>query len=234
MKAKQFIYGDYRYDYILLKLPRKSLSLTVYPDKRIVLKCPPQASSERVEQFLKKKWLWLRRQLRYFDRFELQTTTKEYVAGESFRYLGRQYKLVVRSAKSESVHLERGRLVLKTSKATRNASHNKKLLERWFRERAEKVLTQQFHKVSVQFKQGAAQRFRICKMKTRWGSCSKRGTISLNENLIQAPRYAIDYVIMHELCHLVVHNHSAKFYRLLDSVMVDWKARQHRLQRISV
>lgn len=71
-------------------------------------------------------------------------------------------------------------------------------------------------------------------MRTRWGSCSKKGNITLNFKLIQAPSYCIDYVIMHELCHLIEHNHSSRYYRILDRMMPDWKRGRKRLEKIVI
>jgi predicted metal-dependent hydrolase len=74
----------------------------------------------------------------------------------------------------------------------------------------------------------------VRKMARRWGSCTKRGTITLNVDLIKVPRTFIDYVIVHELCHLRVHSHSPAFYRLLTRAMPDWRQRKERLGLIAI
>ena len=94
-----FTYGKYKYNYELLKLDRKTLSLSVLPDRSIIVRCPQNAQPKRIEDFLKKKWMWLEEQLNYFKKYQSIQNKKEYVSGESFLYLGRQYKLVVKNAK---------------------------------------------------------------------------------------------------------------------------------------
>ena len=74
----------------------------------------------------------------------------------------------------------------------------------------------------------------VRRMKTRWGSCSKKGQILLNTDLVQAPIACIDYVIVHELCHLIVPNHSPRFYSLLDQSMPDWRARKLKLEKCAI
>ncbi|MFH1847585.1 MAG: YgjP-like metallopeptidase domain-containing protein, partial [Candidatus Omnitrophota bacterium] len=102
---REFIYGQYKYKYEFLRQERKTLSLTVCPDMGIILRCPLHADDDRVDAFLKKKWKWLNKQLQFFKQFQKKSYNKEYVSGEGFIYLGRQYKLIVRRAKENDVTL---------------------------------------------------------------------------------------------------------------------------------
>jgi len=114
MKIKKFVFGKYEYDYALIREDRKSLSLTVRPDLSIILKAPESASQERIQAFLRKKWLWLEKQLKYFKKYQIKIYEKEYVSGESFLYLGKQYKLKVIRSKDEGVNIAKGVMQLKT------------------------------------------------------------------------------------------------------------------------
>ena len=232
MITNKFIYGDYTYAYGLIRQERKTLSLTVYPDKKIVLKCPPAAKQDRIHEFLKRKYSWLNKQIRFFDRVKRPAGKKEYISGESFLYLGRQYKLMVRPGPENNVTLTKDKLWVFTAPNGPIGKQSQKLLEVWYQQRAAKVLKERFEAVLAVFKCPDAPRLKIRTMKTRWGSCSKKGAITLNPKLIQTPSYCIDYVIMHELCHLIEHNHSPQYYKLLDRMMPDWQSRKKRLETI--
>ena len=103
MKNKTFQYGKYRYTYKEIKEDRKTLSLSVHPDMSVFLKVPVTVSTEKIESFLKRKWMWLEKQLRYFEQYQREKYKKEYVSGESFLYLGRQYKLQVEKSKRDEL-----------------------------------------------------------------------------------------------------------------------------------
>src|SRR5208282_264589 len=107
------------------------------------------------------------------------------------------------------------------------------LVTGWFRSRANAVFTEVFETSKVKAARYgiAADSFSIRRMKNRWGSCNHNGNILLNPELILAPLMCIEYVIVHELCHLKEHNHSSKFYRLLDRMMPEWQQRRERLNR---
>lgn len=109
------------------------------------------------------------------------------------------------------------------------------MLEGWYRQRAEKVFQERLDVCQARAKRESitATGLTIRKMKTRWGSCSKTGRILLNLELMQAPKECIDYVIMHELCHLKEHHHGPKFWQLLKKLMPDYESRKKRLDLIA-
>ncbi len=225
-----FIYGKYQYDYQLLRLDRKTLSLTVLPDLSIVVRSPLQAQQERVELFLRKKWLWLEEQIRYFKKYHFRKSNKEYVSGESFLYLGRQYKLVVRAAKADTVSLSKGVLVCNTTDSVKNNASTKKQLDKWYMDKAKLVFNERYDEVFKKFAYTNKPRLVIKKMDRRWGSFVRGKSIILNPLLIRASKDCIDYVITHELCHIKYRNHTKVFYKLLSVKYPKWEAVKEKLE----
>lgn len=229
---KEFIFGTFIYEYQLIKQDRKTLSLTVTPDLRIIVKSPEQADNERIEYFLQKKWFWLEKQLSYFKKYQRKFYEKEHISGEGYFYLGRQYKLVVRKSKQNNVSLTRGQLIIHTIKETDNRRFNKKLLEDWFTEKAEQIFQDRFTEMLERFDYKHAPAIGIREMKRRWGSFINRDKVFLNSKLIHVPKACIDYVIVHELCHLRYKHHNKKFWELLDKKYPKWERIKEQLETI--
>ncbi len=231
MTAKKiFNYGKYSYDYKLLRLDRKSLSLTILPDLSIVVRSPLLAKAERIEKFLQKKWLWIEKQLKYFKKYQSVKVKKDYVSGESFLYLGRQYKLIVRVAKVDSVTLSKGVILCYTTDVTKNRVTIRKQVKRWFLERTKAVFNERYNEVFKRFDYDVQPRLIIKKMDKRWGSFISHKSIILNPLLIRASKDCIDYVITHELCHLQYKNHSKKFHALLNKKYPGWEKVKEKLE----
>lgn len=146
------------------------------------------------------------------------------------RYLGRQYRLKMDDELPAKVRLKNG--LLWVSKGGTSSTKTVKLLvEGWFRDRAKIVLAERLEACVIAFERHNPNRpkLNIRSMKTRWGSCSRKGRITLNTKLVHAPKRYIDYVVTHELCHLKEPNHSDGFYRLLTLVIPDWRERREKL-----
>lgn len=230
MKKLKFIYGKYSYEYILILEKRKSLSLAIYPDMKIVLKSPNNLDVDAAEKFLKKKWLWMEKQLQFFAQFQGKRVKKSYVSGESFLYLGRQYKLVVEKSNQNSVSLQKGRLVLSTTGELRDNVRNKKLINKWYHDRTEVIFKERFNEILKNFKYELEFKLVIRKMNKRWGSYAKNKTVSLNPLLINASKKCIDYVITHELCHVENNKHDKKFFQLLTRKFPNWQKVKEELE----
>lgn len=230
MEKHIFTYGNYSYEYYLARQARKTISLIVEPCLRIVLKCPVDCSDEKIQKFLKNKWKWLERQLSYFKKFSSKINKREYVSGESFLYLGRQYKLYIKKGGEDDVKLKFGRILLRTTRKTDNKKYNKKLLKGWYAERTFKIFQDQHKKVLKNFDYDFEPKLITRKMNKRWGSFLNHKKIILNPALIQAPKECIDYVIAHELCHMKYKNHNKKFYGLLKSRIRNWEEVKEKLE----
>jgi len=228
---RTLIYGDARLEFDVLRVPRKTMEIAVHPDGRVVVKAPMDAKNEDIEARVIRRARWIRRQQAYFDQFKPRTPPRQYIGGETHRYLGRQYRLKLTHSEKPSVKLSRGHFWI-ACQDHRNPEEVRRLLWQWFTQRAHEKFSESFDRCWPNFSRLGLPRptLKIRRMKTRWGSLSESGTLTLNVSLIQAPRECIDYVITHELCHLKHPDHSPAFYRLLEKVMPDWDRRKQNLE----
>jgi predicted metal-dependent hydrolase len=213
---------------------RKHLAITVHPEMRLEVDAPEGTLPASVLARVHKRTKWIVRQWRYFERHQPKHPGYRYVSGESHRYLGKQFRLKVVKRETPSVKLV-GRWFLVQSPDPKDADGTKELLERWYRAHAGVLFPARLAecmKACSSLKLDSAPSMTIRKMTHRWGSCTPEGRIVLNRDLILAPVTCIDYVIVHELCHLKVRNHSPVFYKLLGRIMPDWAARKERLERV--
>jgi predicted metal-dependent hydrolase len=185
---------------------------------------------EDIREKVHRKAPWILRQRRYFESFGIPTTERQYISGESHLYLGRQYMLRIRESDCNAVHYQNNILEIEC----RNKKEAKKVLQEWYLERAKvkfaeyaKPIVEHFTVYSVK-----PQSISVRKMEKRWGNCTKDGYIYLNPRLICAPRGCIEYVITHELCHLIHRNHTKDFYALLNKEMPQWEKWKTKLERM--
>jgi predicted metal-dependent hydrolase len=221
MMVRTTIYGSAVIEYSLAFSTRRSLAISVLPDGAVAVAAPSGADPREVDERVRRRARWILRQQRRF------------VGGETHRYLGRQYRLKIERADEDRVVLRSGHLVVAT-RFTQDSVWTRTLVRRWMRERAHRVLRERFQAVAGPLVTGLGIRtppLRICPMRKRWGSHTLSGRVLLNDALISAPRDCIDYVIVHELCHVVEPNHSPRFLRLLRRSMPDWERRKELLER---
>ena len=227
---KQFSYGRYVYEYVLVLQERKTISLIIEPCLTITVKAPIGTRKSEVEAFMQRKWMWMKKQLDFFQKYKKSVASKEYVSGESFYYLGRQYQLIVRSSETDKVALSKGKLTINTTLGIDNKEHSKKLLELWYRKRRTIVFSERYAEVCKKFEYKTTPKLSVRAMPKRWGSFVKGDKVVLNPLLIHAPKEAIDYVITHELCHMKYKNHDANFYKLLELKYPNWQTTKEKLE----
>lgn len=225
-----FCYGGKRIDYALLYCQRESLEIAVHPDGTVVVKAPFNSTIERVERKLMKRARWIIRQQNYFIQFSPRTPERSYVNGETHLYLGKQYRLRILQSAVNDVKLTQGYFHVQSKDLAPTAVRT--LLHRWYAAKAQRQFNESFERCWPSFVKFGVERpsLAIRSMKTRWGSLSVRGTMTLNRDIIKAPRDCIDYVVTHELCHMIVKDHSPQFYQLMDTVMPNWSKLKHRLE----
>jgi predicted metal-dependent hydrolase len=225
-------YGEYEIDVSLVRRDRKTLEIAVEPDATVSVIAPLDATLDAIEGKVRRRAAWIRRQQRYFMQFLPRTPDRQFIAGETFRYLGRHYRLKVIRHVQAGVKLQGGHLVLHTHRP-QCAQTTKELVERWYRERAAMKFAERLEHNLQRFSDPEAFRPTAIILRTlnqRWGSMSKASRLLLNARLIEAPTDAIDYVITHELCHIAEAHHGPKFIALLDQVLPDWRRRKEKLE----
>ena len=225
---KSFNIKGRQIDCEIVRMQRRTVAIQIHPDKRIELKVPLLYNIDEVEPFLVKHHRWI------FNRLDApekkSREPKKFVDGEMHYFLGKQYPLRIIISPENTVEFRDDTIIV-------YAKYNVSdliavLLERWYYQQAHQVfqeisipLMKQMKKYNV-----LPKSFTIKKMKTRWGSCSSKGSINLNIDLIKLPEGCIKAVILHELCHLVHMNHSKEFYALMTAEMPDWKVWDKQLK----
>lgn len=227
-----FIYGDvhipYRVERKVLAAgkPRK-ITIKVTPESEVIVSSPIDAQREAIHDAVMKRAKWIYDSLQGFREQRVYVQTRRYVSGEMQFYLGRRYvlKIVEEAGTSPRVKMVGGKLLVSLPEIQSDrAKQVRALVRQWYRVRAQQVFESRLQHVlpKVRWVKGTPT-FRILSMEKQWGSCSARGKLMLNPHLVKAPRDCIDYVILHELCHIEEHNHSERFYRLLGQVMPEWR-----------
>ncbi len=209
---------------------RKTLGIKVMPDSSVVVVAPVHANQPEIQKKVKEKGRWILQQQSFFDSFQPGTPSRQFISGETHLYLGRQYKLRIEKGPANAVKLYRGQLVVSSA----NTKDVQQLLNEWYRERAKTVISDLFSQLLLNHKAFSkyAPILRIQKMNNRWGSCTPTGKIIINSELIKAPKVCIEYILLHELCHLAYPNHNKKFYNYLSTYMSDWSDVKNRLEKI--
>ncbi|EIL95398.1 M48 family metallopeptidase [Rhodanobacter spathiphylli] len=213
---------------------RGSIAIHVEPPGRVLVDAPADASRLAILAAVRKRARWVHGHLTGFRRRHTHVLPREYVSGETVIYLGRRYRLKVipATAAEAAVKLCGSRLEIR-SPDTAPASI-RGAMETWYRARARTVFAARIDDMLTTLRwKSTRPPMRLQAMKTQWGSCSPTGKITLNPWLVKAPRDCIDYVILHELSHLREHNHSPRFFKLLDRHMPAWRQRKARLDELA-
>lgn len=216
--------------FTLRRSRRTTLAIHVHPDGDVEVVAPEGASEEAVAARVAARAGWIRRQQVFFEDLRPRTPPRRHVSGESHLHLGRRYRLRVEEG-DEAVRLSGGWLHI--SVPGRQPELVAAALAKWRRSRAEELISTRLAEIAERFRIPMARRPRVVlrAMKTRWASLSPAGVLSVNPDLVRAPMACIDYVLVHELGHLVHADHGPAFWRLLTRRMPDWRDRKRRLER---
>lgn len=223
-------YGSKKIDFSVEYSSRKTLGITVTPDLDVLVKAPIDSSINKIKERILKKAAWIIKQQSFFLSFQPKTPERRYIGGETHLYLGRQYLLKIELSKKDSVKLKGKFIEVHTS----DKSKVKGLVKEWYLLHAKSKFKEIAQPIIEKFKKHKVEPDSIVfrEMPTRWGSCTPKGKIILNPELIKAPKGCIEYVIIHELCHLIYHDHTQKFIDLQTKEMPDWEKWKMKLENL--
>ncbi len=212
---------------------RKRAAIAVYPNKRVVITVPKNLTPDETYGLMQKKAPWVIRKIDWFNQLEHPTLEKEYVNGETFLYLGRQYRLKIRHYDSGPTAKLKGKffevaIPVNTSDLERSSLVKKALLQ-WYNEHAERRIGEIVFNYAKRLYVEAPS-FKVKYQAKRWGSCSRGNKLNINIRIIMAPVSQVEYVIAHELCHLKYNDHSTEYWQLLRLIMPDYEIRKEKLK----
>lgn len=224
-------WGQKTLTFTLSRSSRKTMGIEVHPNLSVRVLAPEDTPIKVIEEKVRQKAGWILKQQGYFLSFHPLTPPRRYVSGETHLYLGRQYRLWLRVASPPEVKLQGKYIHIWSPDLGLDAV--RPLLDQWYEAHAQVHFAQAVVRMLPRFARFDLPGFHIHiqKMDKRWGSCSPQGRITLNLELIQAPKACIEYVVAHELCHLIHPDHTRKFFALLATVMPDWAHWKERLER---
>jgi predicted metal-dependent hydrolase len=211
----------------LIRSKRRTISLEITEDGTLIVRAPLKISTAVIEKFAYQKRFWIAEKQKILKERFLKITPKRFVDGEEFMYLGKIFCLKIFDGKfisltaNNALHFPRDLL----PKA-------KQALVSWYKEQALQNITERVQ----HYARLANLKYRSIKItsaESRWGSCGARGSLNFSWRLIMAPQEVIDYVVVHEVAHLAVKNHSRRFWHKVQEIMPDYKQRKHWLRKNS-
>lgn len=221
--------------YLLTRKSVKNVNLRIKPEGEVLVSASNSVPTDFIDAFIEKKQRYIFSVLsRYEEKKKLfQAVPKRYVSGESYDLLGKSLRLKVEANKEENVYTDGVYIFLKV-KDKDDFRHKEIMMSKWLKQYQTTVFEELLQEKYLLFeKYGVTYpTLKIRNMKSRWGSCQpKKGIITLNSKLIEAPRNCIEYVILHELVHFIHPNHSRQFWDFVAMMMPDWKERKEELEK---
>jgi predicted metal-dependent hydrolase len=243
---QSFRHGQHTVCFELVRSDRRTLGLAVRRDGSVVARAPRRAREADVLAWVAGHAEWILRRQRGAAERALRTPPRRFVDGETHLYLGREYRLTVvcddngstaaargrpKRGVAEGVRLDDGELFV-TVDGDASPGRVEALLDAWYMRQARRRFSERLDACWASFPANGRPRpaLRVRHMRSRWGSMSPGGSMSLRVDLIRAPEECLDYVIVHELCHLVHPHHGREFWALVERYVPDWKDRRRRLE----
>lgn len=224
-------YGTQTIEFTVEYRNRRTFEIGIKPPNIITVKSPKNVTEEQIKNVVLSKAKWITKKLNYFKEIEYRKYTKEYVNGESFIYLGRNYSLQIvddNTLRKPITKLYKGKFYVYSN--TREKDKIKASMEEWYRNKTlEKVINsinyyQQYFNVNP-------NSIKVKEQKKRWASCNSKRDLMFNWRCSMAPAWVLDYIVVHEMCHMVHMNHSKDFWNLVEKIIPDYKKRKEWLKK---
>ncbi len=211
----------------IIRSSRKTIALIVQRDGKLLVRAPYSATNAQIMHFVNEKTDWIqKKQAQVQQRQAAAPVALQFVEGESFLYLGKLYPLHLNDQELPLLVLLNGQFNLAKSAQ----SHAKDIFIAWYKQQAHQVISERVTLFASQYNLTSWKQIRITSARTRWGSCSSSGTLSFTWRLVMAPLPALDYVVIHELAHLLEKNHSKRFWERVAAMLPDFAVQSRWLK----
>lgn len=213
------------FEYQIKYSNRKTLNISVERDRSIIVRAPHYLTPEKIDIVVQSKRQWIKEKLNHTQKYPLISESKEFVSGETLMYLGKNYQLLVVDEEVDSIEFDQR---FKISKA--NQPKANELFKKWYLSQAlkkiEPLATKYAKSLGVEYNQ-----FKTSEMKYRWGSCTPANNIIFNWRIIKAPMYVLEYLVAHELVHLLEDNHTPRFWNILSIQVPNYEKAKNWLKK---
>lgn len=204
---------------------RKTLNISVERDRSIVVRAPHYLTPEKIDKIVQSKREWIKEKLNHAQKYPMVTENKEFVSGETLMYLGKNYQLLVVDEEIEGIEFDQRFKISKVNQPNAN-----ELFKKWYLKQAlikiEPLATKYAKSLGVKYNQ-----FKTSEMKYRWGSCTPANNIIFNWRIIKAPMYVLEYLVAHELVHLIETNHTPRFWTILSIQVPNYEKAKNWLKK---
>lgn len=227
-------YGTRTIEFDVTYKDRKTMEISVEPPDKVSVAAPSGTSEEAVVNKVRSKAAWIVQKLYTFRDMEYLRIPREFVNGESFMYLGRNYSLQIdinRDIKKPDVRLYQGKFHVSAPGKDENVVEH--AMEQWYREKTLEKALERIKYYQHFFKRKPAD-VRVKEQQKRWASCTSKDELLFNWRCVMAPSHVFDYIVVHEMCHMYYKNHSQEFWDMLASVLPDYERRKEWLKNYGV
>lgn len=221
-----FVFGTRNIDFSLQYSNRKTLAIEVEPSGEVNVIAPTDVSEDDIIKRVKTRAAWIVQKQYEVRNINVNRINREAVSGESYLYLGRNYTLQVNvSTRTDeiAVRLFRGKFIVKTY--TKEEDKIKSALEEWYREKALIKIKERIKYYSPYFDK-QPKSIKVKEQKKRWASCTSKDELLFNWRCVMAPSNIIDYIIVHEMCHMYYKDHSKEFWNMVSGILPDYESRR--------
>ncbi|MFK8010544.1 MAG: M48 family metallopeptidase [Marinicellaceae bacterium] len=217
--------------YVLKRSKKRKVSIAMRFNHQgqLQINAPYRTHQSYIDEFITAKYQWIKTQQKLVEQ-KANKKKLAYHQGSEHYFLGQCYFLNLQTSKSSQVLIQENQLIV----FHRKNSNIKAILDRWYKNQALEYFINRTQDLASQYKFPEVKSIKIRNMRARWGSCNSRSEITYNTHLIKTSKECIDYVIIHELCHLIQPNHSALFYQLQSKINPQWKAQKQLLNQFDL
>lgn len=213
------------FEYQIKYSNRKTLNISVERDRSVIVRAPHYLTPEKIDKIVQSKRQWIKEKLNHTQKYPLVFENKEFVSGETLMYLGRNYQLLIVDKEIEGVEFDQRFKISKHNQPNAN-----ELFKKWYLDQAlkkiEPLATKYAKSLGVEYNQ-----FKTSEMKYRWGSCTPANNIIFNWRIIKAPMYVLEYLVAHELVHLLEDNHTPRFWNILSIQVPNYEKAKNWLKK---